>query len=71
MAVDRLEEGADPKVVFFDITGTINDPAIVRLLAVMDYLFVPISTDTADMKSFYPLRQPCGEPDGYNRADKD
>lgn len=51
VAVDRLEEGADPKVVFFDITGTINDPAIVRLLAVMDYLFVPISTDTADMKS--------------------
>lgn len=49
--VDNAPEEKKPSVVFFDITGTINDPAIVRLLAVMDYLFVPISTDTADMKS--------------------
>lgn len=51
VALDRLEEGATPQVVFFDITGTINDINIVRLLSVMDYLFVPITTDTADMKS--------------------
>ena len=51
VAVDRLEEGATPQVVFFDITGTVNDIDIIKLLSVMDYLFVPITTDTADMKS--------------------
>lgn len=51
VALERLDEGAEPKVVFFDITGTINDAAILKLLAVMDYLFVPITTDTADLKS--------------------
>ena len=47
VAVDRLEEGATPQVVFFDITGTVNDLDIIKLLSVMDYLFVPITTDTA------------------------
>ena len=51
VAVDRIEEGANPDVVFFDITGTVNDLEIVKLLSVMDYLFVPITPDTADMKS--------------------
>lgn len=51
VAVERLDEGANPQVVFFDITGTVNDIEIVKLLSVMDYLFVPITTDTADMKS--------------------
>lgn len=51
VALERLEEGATPQVVFFDITGTVNDISIVRLLSMMDYLFVPITTDTADMKS--------------------
>ena len=51
VANERIEEGATPKVVFFDITGTVNDLSIVKLLSKMDYLFVPITTDTADMKS--------------------
>ncbi len=51
VALERLSEGASPKVVFFDITGTVNDLSIVKLLSRMDYLFVPITTDTADMKS--------------------
>ena len=51
VALDRLEEGVSPQVVFFDITGTVNDLSIVKLLSRMDYLFVPITTDTADMKS--------------------
>lgn len=51
VTIERLEERESPKIVFFDITGTINDQAIVKLLAVMDYLFVPITIDTADMKS--------------------
>lgn len=48
---EYLEEGHKPKVVFFDITGTINDIAIVNLLASMHYLFVPITPDTGDLKS--------------------
>lgn len=55
IAIDKAEEAineGDPaKVVFFDITGTINDSAIVNLIASMHYLFVPITTDTGDMKS--------------------
>ncbi len=48
---EKLNAGANPDVVFFDITGTINDPDIVMLLSVMDYIFVPVTIDTADMKS--------------------
>lgn len=40
-----------PKVVFFDITGTINDIKIVDLVANMDYIFVPITTETGEMAS--------------------
>lgn len=48
---EKMDEGANPDVVFFDITGTINDPDIVVLLSKMDYIFVPVTIDTADMKS--------------------
>lgn len=51
VALDYLEEEPDTKVVFFDITGTINDPGIVNLISSMHYLFVPITNDTGDMKS--------------------
>lgn len=40
-----------PQVVFFDITGTINDIKIVDLVANMDYIFVPITTETGEMAS--------------------
>ena len=40
-----------PSVVFFDITGTINNPGIVDLISNMDYLFVPITTETGEMAS--------------------
>lgn len=46
-----LSEGNEPKVIFFDITGTINNSAIVELIANMDYIFVPITTDTGEMAS--------------------
>lgn len=41
----------EPKVVFFDITGTMNVPEIIKLIASMDYIFVPITTETGDMAS--------------------
>lgn len=50
-AEEYLKEDPNIKVVFFDITGTINDMDLVNLLARMHYLFVPITTDTGDMKS--------------------
>ena len=37
--------------MFFDITGTVNDRELVSLLAAMDYLFVPITPETGDLKS--------------------
>lgn len=50
--VDKyIEKGNKPAVVFFDITGTINNVDIVNLLSNMDYLFVPITTETGEMSS--------------------
>ncbi|MDE7433465.1 MAG: ParA family protein [Lachnospiraceae bacterium] len=48
---EEIEKGNKAKIVFFDITGTINDLSIVNLIASMHYLFVPITIDTGDMKS--------------------
>lgn len=48
---EQIENGNPAKIVFFDITGTINDLSIVNLIASMNYLFVPITIDTGDMKS--------------------
>ena len=49
-AEEYMKDYPAPKVVFFDITGTINDMDLVNLLARMHYLFIPITTDTGDMK---------------------
>ena len=51
VAMDYIDKGNSPDVIFFDITGTINDPSIVRLIATMDYIFVPITLETGDMTS--------------------
>lgn len=51
VAEDWVNKGNNPKVIFFDITGTINNVDIVKLIAQMDYVFVPISTETGDMTS--------------------
>lgn len=49
--VDGADKDKKPAVVFFDITGTINNPDIVYLISNMDYLFVPITTETGEMAS--------------------
>ena len=49
--VDGVDKDRKPAVVFFDITGTINNPDIVYLISNMDYLFVPITTETGEMAS--------------------
>lgn len=48
---EYVESGNNPRVVFFDITGTINDTQIVDLISNMDYIFVPITTETGEMAS--------------------
>lgn len=45
------DDNPKPQIVFFDITGTINNPDIVNLVANMDYIFVPLTTETAEMAS--------------------
>lgn len=47
----EINAGETPEYVFFDITGTVNDLDLVTLLAAMDYLFVPITPETGDLKS--------------------
>lgn len=51
VAKDYIAEGHNPAVVFFDITGTINNVNIVSLLSEMHYIFVPITTETGEMTS--------------------
>lgn len=47
----HLDSGNSPSVIFFDVTGTINDRATVNLIGNMDYIFVPITTETGEMAS--------------------
>lgn len=51
LAHEEVAAGPNPDYVFFDITGTVNDHDLVGLLARMDYLFVPITPETGDLKS--------------------
>lgn len=51
VAQNYIDSGKSPSVVFFDITGTINDRDTVNLIANMDYIFVPITTETGEMAS--------------------
>ena len=66
-AEEYMKDYPVPKVVFFDITGTINDMDLVNLLARMHYLFIPITTDTGDMKSSIRFRQQGHERDDCAR----
>lgn len=50
-AQEIIDSDDAPDYVFFDITGTVNDRDIVRLISAMDYLFVPITPETGDLKS--------------------
>ena len=51
LAEKETEADNTLEYVFFDITGTVNDRDLVTLLAGMDYLFVPITPETGDLKS--------------------
>lgn len=51
LALGEIAAGYEADYVFFDITGTVNDAGLVKLLTNMDYLFVPITPETGDLKS--------------------
>lgn len=51
LANEEIAKGYEADYVFFDITGTVNDNDLVSLLANMDYLFVPVTPETGDLKS--------------------
>ncbi|MDH6310290.1 cellulose biosynthesis protein BcsQ [Dysgonomonas sp. PFB1-18] len=40
-----------PDFVFFDLPGTINNPAVVHTLSLMDYIIAPISADRLVLES--------------------
>ena len=49
-AQDVIEE-LKPDFVFFDLPGTINNPAVVHTLSLMDYIIAPISADRLVLES--------------------
>lgn len=51
VAQKLAEEKQNLSVIFFDITGTVNDPDIVNLIAQMHYIFVPITQETGELTS--------------------
>ncbi|WP_085536612.1 ParA family protein [Massilibacteroides vaginae] len=49
-AKEVIEE-LKPDFVFFDLPGTINNPAVVKTLSFMDYIIAPISADRVVLES--------------------
>ena len=49
-ATEVIEE-LKPDFVFFDLPGTINNPAVVQTLSLMDYIIAPISADRLVLES--------------------
>lgn len=48
---NRVMEELKPDFVFFDLPGTINNPAVVHALSIMDYIIAPISADRLVLES--------------------
>ena len=56
-ANELLEMPTPPKVIFFDLPGTMNNPGVVNTLANMDYIFCPIIADRVVMQSSLAFAQ--------------
>jgi cellulose biosynthesis protein BcsQ len=48
---ELLQEEGEPDFIFFDLPGTMNTAGVVKTLASMDYIFVPISADRVVLES--------------------
>jgi cellulose biosynthesis protein BcsQ len=48
---EQLQRENDLDFVFFDLPGTLNAAGVVKTLACMDYVFVPVSADRVVLES--------------------
>jgi cellulose biosynthesis protein BcsQ len=48
---ERLSEENELDFIFFDLPGTLNTQGVVKTLAAMDYIFVPVSADRVVLES--------------------
>ena len=48
---EQLQTEDDYDFIFFDLPGTLNSAGVIKTLACMDYVFVPISADRVVLKS--------------------
>jgi cellulose biosynthesis protein BcsQ len=48
---EALQQEGDLDFIFFDLPGTLNSEGVVRTLAAMDYIFVPITADRVVLES--------------------
>ena len=47
----RLQNEHELDIIFFDLPGTLNAAGVVKTLACMDYVFVPVSADRVVLES--------------------
>jgi cellulose biosynthesis protein BcsQ len=48
---EALQQENEPDFIFFDLPGTLNSEGVVKTLAAMDYIFVPVSADRVVLES--------------------
>jgi len=48
---ERLQKENDLDFIFFDLPGTLNTKGVVKTLAMMDYVFIPVSADRVVLES--------------------
>jgi cellulose biosynthesis protein BcsQ len=48
---EALQQETEPDFIFFDLPGTLNSEGVVKTLAAMDYIFVPVSADRVVLES--------------------
>ncbi|MDR0540816.1 MAG: ParA family protein [Dysgonamonadaceae bacterium] len=48
---EQLQAEGEPDFIFFDLPGTMNAAGVVKTLAYMDYVFIPISADRVVLES--------------------
>jgi len=47
----HLQQDGDLDFIFFDLPGTLNMAGVIKTLAMMDYIFVPVSADRVVLES--------------------
>jgi cellulose biosynthesis protein BcsQ len=48
---EQLQTEGEPDFIFFDLPGTMNAAGVVKTLACVDYIFVPVSADRVVLES--------------------